>query len=138
VQFLGSSLTIINSTSLNSKCPTGISGTAPCIFKYSPPKTTCVSHTLRSLTLTDGHERLDVVEYHKNEFLLLMAKYWARMAKWEEKESRLMRSELELNLGEKQIIAMFQDESYFHTNEYRSTIWCIPLFLYPRDCSHDL
>ena len=96
------------------------------------------SKVLRKGVYIDGHERPDVVEYHKKDFLPLMAEYWARMVKWEEKETRLMRSELELRSGEKQIIAVFQDESCFHTNEYRSTIWCVPLFLCPRDFSHDL
>lgn len=93
---------------------------------------------LRKGVYMDGHERPDVVEYRKKDFLLLMAEYWARMVKWEEKETKLVRSELELRSGEKQIIAVFQDESCFYANEYRSTIWCVPLFLCPRDCSHDL
>ena len=45
-----------------------------------------------------------------------------------------MHIDLVLRLGEKQIVALFQDESSFQTNEYKQMIWCIPknfLFLEP-------
>jgi hypothetical protein len=33
----------------------------------------------------------------------------------------------ELRPGERRVIAMFQDESSFHVNEYRQTAWYAPL-----------
>jgi hypothetical protein len=88
----------------------------------------------------DGHERPDVVEYHKNTFLPLMELYQGRMVNWElePQESKLVRVDPVLRLGEKRIIAVFQDESSFHVNEYKRTIWCVPLFLFPGECSHVL
>ena len=96
------------------------------------------SKVLRKGVYMDGHERPDVVEYHNNVFLCNMASHQKKMVRWEQQESELVRIDPVLMLGEKQIIAMFQDESMFHANEYRSTIWYIPTFLCPRDCSHDL
>ena len=73
----------------------------------------------------DSHERPDVVEYCNKTFLHLMAEYQKKMVKWELKESELMCVDPVLELGEKQIIALFQDKSSFHANEYKRTIWCI-------------
>lgn len=80
---------------------------------------------LRKGVYMDGHERLDVVEYYNKMFLCLMAKYQKKMVKWELKESELVCVDPVLELGEKQIIALFQDKSSFYANEYKRTIWCI-------------
>jgi len=74
----------------------------------------------------DGHERPDVVKYRNNTFLHLMEKYRAKMAKWEMKESELMWIDPVLGPGKKRIIALFQDKSSFHANEYKRMIWCAP------------
>src|ERR1700730_16817528 len=70
----------------------------------------------------DGHERPNVVEYRQTTFLPLMAMCQERMARWEPKESGLMRIDPMLGLGEKRIIAVFQDESSFHVNKYKRMI----------------
>ena len=93
---------------------------------------------LRKGVYMDGHERLDVVEYCNQTFLPLMAEYQKRMAKWELQGFELMRTGPKSGSDEMQIIALFQDESCFHANEYKRTIWCIPLLLFPRECSYDL
>ena len=77
----------------------------------------------------DGHERKDVKEYRDNDFLPLMASFERRMVHWVLKESKLERVEPELEPGEKRIIAIFQDESSFHANEYKQTVWCAPRWL---------
>ena len=74
----------------------------------------------------DGHKRPDVVKYRNDTFLRLMEKYQAKMAIWEMKESKLVQIDPVLGPGEKRIIALFQDESSFHANEYKRMIWCIP------------
>jgi hypothetical protein len=84
----------------------------------------------------DGHERPDVVEYCQTTFLPLMATCQERMARWEPKESGLMCIDPMLGPGKKQIIAVFQDVSSFHVNEYKRMIWCVPSFAFPRECSH--
>ena len=81
---------------------------------------------LRKGVYMDGHERPDVVEYRNNTFLPLMASYQERMAEWESQESELVRIDPVLRPGEKRIVALFQDESSFHANEYKRTIWCVP------------
>jgi len=81
---------------------------------------------LRKGVYMDGHERPDVMKYHNNTFLHSMEKYWAKMTIWEIKESELVRIDPVLGPGEKRIIALFQDESSFHANKYKRTIWCTP------------
>jgi len=81
---------------------------------------------LRKGVYMDGHERPDVVKYHNNTFLRLMEKYWAKMAIWEMKESKLVQIDPVLGPGEKRIIVLFQDESSFHANEYKRMIWYAP------------
>ena len=93
---------------------------------------------LRKGVYIDGHERPDVVEYRNQTFLPSMAEYQKRMAKWELQGSKLMCTSPKLGLDEMQIIALFQDESCFHANEYKRTIWYVPLLLFPREHSHDL
>jgi len=74
----------------------------------------------------DGHERPDVVEYRNNVFLPLMASFERRMAKWRPEDPGLVRVEPDLGPDERRIIAVFQDESCFHANEYKQTVWCAP------------
>jgi hypothetical protein len=74
----------------------------------------------------DGHERKDVKEYRDDVFLPLMASFERQMVHWVLKESKLERVEPDLGPGEKRIIAVFQDESSFHANEYKQTAWCAP------------
>jgi hypothetical protein len=72
----------------------------------------------------DGHERPDVVEYCQKMFLSTMALYEKRMAQWVLQGSELVHVDPDLGLGEKRIIALFQDdESSFHVNEYKQNIW---------------
>ena len=50
-----------------------------------------------------------------------------RMTHWlpqAEGSSELVRVDPKLGPGEKRVIAVFQDESSFHANEYRQTVWC--------------
>ena len=72
----------------------------------------------------DGHERDDVREYRDSSFLPLMASFERRMVHWEANESGLEHVEPKLGPDEKRIIAIFQDESSFHANEYKQDIWC--------------
>ena len=71
----------------------------------------------------DGHERPDVIEYCINIFLPLMALLERRMVQWVLRESELVHIDPELGPGEKRVIAMFQDKSSFHVNEFKKTIW---------------
>jgi hypothetical protein len=83
---------------------------------------------LRKGVYMDGHERQDVKDYRQDIFLPLMALHAQKMVHWEpsESESGLMRIDPDLGLGEKRVIAVFQDESSFHANEYKRNIWCAP------------
>ena len=74
----------------------------------------------------DGHERPDIVEYRNDMFLLLMASFKRRMAKWRPEGLGLVRVEPELRPDKRRIIAVFQDESCFHANKYKQTVWCAP------------
>jgi hypothetical protein len=78
----------------------------------------------------DGHERQDVKDYRQNIFLPLMALHARRMVTWEPSESGsdLVRIDPDLRPGEKRVIAVFQDKSSFHANEYKRNIWCAPWF----------
>ena len=79
---------------------------------------------LRKGVYMDSHERLDVVNYRVKSFLPLMAQYEKRMVHWVANESRLAHVDPELGPDEKRIITVFQDESCFHTNEYKHDAWC--------------
>jgi hypothetical protein len=68
----------------------------------------------------DGHERTDVVEYHRNMFLPAMAQFEARMVRYEGPE--LKRVEPVLADGQKQIIAQFHNECFYANDEARS-LW---------------
>jgi hypothetical protein len=79
-------------------------------------------HTLvKKGVYMDGHERADVVQYRNNEFLPLMAKFEARMVRYEGQEMR--RVEPKLLEGEKEIIPQFHDECCFHANDQSSRAW---------------
>ena len=58
-----------------------------------------------------------------------------RMVCWELKESVLKHIEPELEPGEKRVIAIFQDESSFHVNEYKQNIWYTPKWIH-YDAAH--
>ena len=77
----------------------------------------------------DGHERKDVKEYWDDVFLPLMASFERQMVHWDLKGSKLEHVEPKLEPGEKRIIAIFQDESLFHANEYKQNTWCAPRWL---------
>ena len=55
-----------------------------------------------------------------------MASLERRMVHWVSRESILERIELELEPGEKRVIAVFQDESSFYANKYKQNAWCVP------------
>ena len=73
----------------------------------------------------DRHERDDVRDYQKK-FLHDMAKFEKKMVRWELNGSELERVEPELEPGKKRIITVFQDESLFHANKYKQSIWYAP------------
>jgi len=72
----------------------------------------------------DGHERDNVREYWDNVFLYNMASFKRRIVCWEFNDSKLKHVEPQLGPGKKRVIAIFQDESSFHMNEYKQNIWC--------------
>jgi hypothetical protein len=74
----------------------------------------------------DGHERLDVVKYRNNVFLLLMVLYEMCMVQWKAEGIGLAHVEPDLRPEEKQVIAVFQDQSCFHVNDNKQTLWCAP------------
>ena len=74
----------------------------------------------------DGHERPDIIDYWMNSFLPLMAQYEKRMVHWVADGPNLMCIDLKLGLDDKRVIAVFQDKSCFHVNEYKANIWCAP------------
>jgi len=78
--------------------------------------------TLGKGVYMDGYEQLDVVEYCMKIFLPLMALLQKRMVKWKVEGSELMHIDLKLRPGEKRVVAIFQDESSFHINEYKKSI----------------
>jgi hypothetical protein len=73
----------------------------------------------------DSHERLDIVEYRNNIFLPLMALFERCMVQWrlEGEGAELVHIEPDLGPEEKQVIAVFQDESSFHMNDHKQTSW---------------
>ncbi|KAF9552179.1 hypothetical protein CPC08DRAFT_754904 [Agrocybe pediades] len=80
--------------------------------------------TLKKGVYMDGHERADVVKYRQEVFIPLMDKHQARMAQWiEDKDGNFKRIAPTLEANEKEIIPIFQDESCFHANEYKSSAW---------------
>ena len=79
---------------------------------------------MRKGVYMDGHERPDVMEYWKNTFLPLMALHEKNMVQWLVNGSKLVCVDLKLGLDNKHVIAVFQDESAFHVNEYKAAAWC--------------
>lgn len=76
----------------------------------------------------DGHEREDVVDYRTNFFLPKMEEFERRMAHYiPDSNGILQRIEPNLNPGERELIAEFQDETCCHANEYLSSIWSVHL-----------
>lgn len=72
----------------------------------------------------DGHEWDDVVKYHNEMFLPLMAEHERCMVKWTENENGQFKClEPQLHQGEKQVIPIFQDESCFHAGKYKLNVW---------------
>jgi hypothetical protein len=69
----------------------------------------------------DGHERKDVVKYRNEVFLPAMAKFEARMVKFE--GSDLKRVDPVLKDGGKLIIPLFHDECCFHANDEARSLW---------------
>ena len=75
---------------------------------------------------TGDHEWSDVVKYQNESFLPLMAEYEGCMVKWfENKDGSFEHVESSLGPGEKRIVPVFQDESLFHTGEYKLNVWCV-------------
>jgi hypothetical protein len=91
--------------------------------------------TLKKGVYMDGHERPDVIDYRVNTFLPLMAQLEKRMVHWVANGSELVRVDPELGPDEKRVIAVFQDESCFHVNEYKRDVWCAPRFSFLRALS---
>jgi len=77
----------------------------------------------------DRHEREDVQDYRSHVFLPLMKSFERWMAEWVAQPNRKgpglghICKDPELNPGEKRVIAVFQDESSFHVNEYKQKVW---------------
>ena len=69
----------------------------------------------------DGHERGDVVKYHKDIFLPMMQDYERWMIHFEGPD--LIRTEPDLKPGERRIKAYFHDESCFHANDETNIAW---------------
>jgi hypothetical protein len=74
----------------------------------------------------DGYKRPDIVKYRNNVFIPLIALYERHMVQWKSKGVGLVHVKLDLRLEEKRVIAVFQNESCFHINDNKHTIWCTP------------
>ncbi|SRR6266851_3672495 len=74
----------------------------------------------------DGYKRPDVIKYWDDIFLLLMALYKQCMVQWRSEGSGFERIEPDLGPNEQRVIAVFQDESCFHVNNNKQTLWCVP------------
>ena len=85
---------------------------------------------IRKGVYMDGHEREDVVKYRNEEFLPRMKAYETCMTHYVVDGTHLKPIEPTLQPGQKKIIALFQDESSFHANEYNSSAWFVPLVLF--------
>ena len=79
--------------------------------------------TLRKGVYMDGHERKDVIEYRETCYLPMLAKDEPRMVKFEFDGSNLHRIEPELQVGERLLIPIWQDESCFQANDYKKSAW---------------
>ena len=72
----------------------------------------------------DGYERDDVIKYCNEVFLPAMAKFEGQMMKFEGPE--LTKVPPVLKDGEKEIVALFHDESCLTVNDYKATAWLGP------------
>jgi hypothetical protein len=85
----------------------------------------------------DGHEREDVVKYRNEVFLPAMARFEARMAKFE--GSDLKQVDPVLEDGWKRMIALFHDECCFHANDEARSLWQVQFqFNTPHQISHSI
>lgn len=84
-----------------------------------------VRTVVRKGVYMDGHERADVVKYRDEVFLPQMAKYEQKMAHYipDPSGEGMLRIEPILRPGEREIIAVFQDETCCHANEHTSSAW---------------
>jgi hypothetical protein len=78
---------------------------------------------IRKGVYLDGHEREDVVKYRNEEFLPRMKEFESRMTHYILDGEVLKPIEPVLAPDKKKIIPLFQDESCFHANEYKSSAW---------------
>lgn len=97
----------------------------------------------------DGHEREDVIAYRKDVFLPEMLKYERRMTQYVPvpvpdplsvpvpvpvgRKKKMMKEQVRLEPkapklleGEREVIAVFHDESSLHANEYKRSAWYVP------------
>ena len=80
---------------------------------------------LRKGVYKDGHDREDVKKYRDSVFLPEMAKHESRMTHYELDSEKLVPIKPVLNPGEREIIALFQDESCFHANDFMTSAWYV-------------
>ncbi|KAJ7594803.1 hypothetical protein C8J56DRAFT_885293 [Mycena floridula] len=73
----------------------------------------------------DGHDRDDVKKYRDKEFLPKMEKLEARMTQYQLVNGVLEGTKPTLGPGEREVIAMFQDECCFHANDYKTSAWFV-------------
>jgi hypothetical protein len=69
----------------------------------------------------DGHKRLDVVEYCNVVFLSLIASLKKQMVQWIQRGSKFKCIDPDLGPGKRRVIALFQDKSSFHVNEFKKS-----------------
>ena len=69
----------------------------------------------------DGHECADVVKYHQEVFLPLMARFGKFMVHYKGPELKHVAPVLQS--GKREIIPNFHDESSFHANEEVRSLW---------------
>lgn len=79
---------------------------------------------IRKGVYMDGHERDDVIKYRSEVFLPKMKEFERRMARYEpDGKGGMKRIEPDLNPGEREIIAEFQDETCCQANDHVSSAW---------------
>lgn len=82
---------------------------------------------LRKGVYKDGHDRDDVKKYRDTEFLPRMAKFEARMTQYRLEGGGLVPVKPILKPGEREVIALFQDECCFHANDYKTSAWYVSI-----------
>jgi hypothetical protein len=75
----------------------------------------------------DSHKRPDVVKYHNAVFLPLITSFEKQMVQWIQRGSKFKCIDPDLGPGKRRVIALFQDESSFHVNEFKKSTWYTPL-----------